>query len=88
MRAAYDALDAETKAEIEDLVCEHSLIYSREPLGFTDFTPEERAMLRPVRQRLVRTHPVTGRKSLYLSLACRHASSAGRCPRRAPSCAT
>src|SRR6185312_684124 len=29
MRAAYDALDAETKAEIEDLICEHSLIYSR-----------------------------------------------------------
>ena len=24
-------------------------------------------MFRPVRQRLVRTHPVTGRKSLYLS---------------------
>jgi len=29
--------------------------------------PEERAMFRPVRQRLVRTHPVTGRKSLYLA---------------------
>ena len=29
MRAAYDALDARTKAEVEDLVCEHSLIYSR-----------------------------------------------------------
>jgi alpha-ketoglutarate-dependent 2,4-dichlorophenoxyacetate dioxygenase len=24
-------------------------------------------MMRPVRQRLVRTHPVTGRKSLFLS---------------------
>ena len=36
MRAAYDALDARTKAEIEDLVCEHSLIYSREAIGFTD----------------------------------------------------
>src|SRR5258708_4208515 len=29
MRAAYDALDPRTKAEIEDLVCEHSLIHSR-----------------------------------------------------------
>ena len=65
MRAAYDALDAATKAQIEDLVCEHSLLYSREQLGF-DLTPEERATMRPVRQRLVRTHPVTGRKSLYL----------------------
>jgi alpha-ketoglutarate-dependent 2,4-dichlorophenoxyacetate dioxygenase len=67
MRAAYDALDAATKAEIEDLVCEHSLIYSREQLGFTDLSAEERATMHPVRQRLVRTHPVTGRKSLYLA---------------------
>ncbi len=67
MRAAYDALDAATKAEIEDLVCEHSLIYSRGTLGFTDLSEEERRMFAPVRQRLVRTHPVTGRKSLYLS---------------------
>jgi len=67
MRAAYDALDAATKIEIEDLVCEHSLLYSRGTLGFTDLTEDERAMMRPVRQRLVRTHPVTGRKSLYLS---------------------
>jgi alpha-ketoglutarate-dependent 2,4-dichlorophenoxyacetate dioxygenase len=67
MRAAYDALDDGTKALIEDLICEHSLMYSRGSLGMLDYTDEERAMFRPVRQRLVRTHPVTGRKSLYLS---------------------
>lgn len=67
MRAAYDALDAATKAEIEDLVCEHSLIYSRGTLGFADLSDTEKQMFTPVRQRLVRTHPVTGRKSLYLS---------------------
>jgi alpha-ketoglutarate-dependent 2,4-dichlorophenoxyacetate dioxygenase len=67
MRAAYDALDDETKAAIDDLVCEHSLMYSRGSLGLLDYSEEERAMFRPVRQRLVRTHPVTGRKSLYLS---------------------
>jgi alpha-ketoglutarate-dependent 2,4-dichlorophenoxyacetate dioxygenase len=67
MRAAYDTLDADTKALIEDLVCEHSLMYSRGSLGMHDYSDEERAMFRPVRQRLVRTHPVTGRKSLYLS---------------------
>ncbi|MGA9866034.1 MAG: TauD/TfdA family dioxygenase [Acetobacteraceae bacterium] len=67
MRAAYDALDEETKAVVEDLVCEHSQISSRQQLGFTDFTDEERERFRPVRQVLVRTHPVTGRKSLFLA---------------------
>jgi alpha-ketoglutarate-dependent 2,4-dichlorophenoxyacetate dioxygenase len=67
MRAAYDVLDDATKAEIEGLICEHSLMYSRGALGFTDLTEAERAMFKPVRQSLVRTHPVTGRKSLYLS---------------------
>ena len=67
MRAAYDALDADTRALVEDLVCEHSLMYSRGSLGMLDYSDEERAMFRPVRQRLVRTHPVTGRKSLYLA---------------------
>ena len=67
MRAAYDALDDETKREIEAQVCEHSLMYSRGSLGFLDYTDEEKQLFKPVRQRLVRTHPVTGRKSLYLS---------------------
>jgi alpha-ketoglutarate-dependent 2,4-dichlorophenoxyacetate dioxygenase len=67
MRAAYDALDTRTKTEIEDLICEHSLIYSRGQLGFTEFLPDERVAMKPVRQRLVRTHPVTSRKSLFLA---------------------
>jgi alpha-ketoglutarate-dependent 2,4-dichlorophenoxyacetate dioxygenase len=67
MRAAYDALDDDTKAEIEPMICEHSLMYSRGSLGFLDYTEEERQMFKPVRQRLVRTHPAHGRKSLYLS---------------------
>src|SRR5256712_6770869 len=67
LRAAYDALDASTKALVEDLICEHSLMYSRGSLGMLDYSEEERAMFRPVRQRLVRTHPVSGRESLYLS---------------------
>lgn len=67
MRAAYDALDAEIRAEVEDLVCQHSLMYSRGLLGFDAFTEHERRTFAPVRQRLVRTHPVTGRRSLYLA---------------------
>ena len=67
MRAAYDALDDATKAEVEDLVCEHSLMYSRGLLGFADYTEEEKRTFAPVRQRLVRTHPGSGRKSLFLA---------------------
>lgn len=67
MRAAYDDLDAELKAEIEDMICEHSLMYSRGALGFLDYSEDEKAMFKPVLQRMVRSHPVTRRKSLYLS---------------------
>jgi alpha-ketoglutarate-dependent 2,4-dichlorophenoxyacetate dioxygenase len=67
MRAAYDALDDETKAEVQDMICEHSLMYSRGSLGFLDYTDEEKQLFKPVLQRLVRTHPAHGRKSLYLS---------------------
>jgi alpha-ketoglutarate-dependent 2,4-dichlorophenoxyacetate dioxygenase len=67
MRAAYDALDTATKADVEDLVTEHSIAYSRGVLGFADYGDGNADKVRPVRHRLVRTHPVTGRKSLYLS---------------------
>jgi len=67
MRAAYDALDEDTKAQVEGMVCEHSQMFSRQQIGFFDFTDEERQRFRPVRQCMVRVHPVTGRKSLYLS---------------------
>jgi alpha-ketoglutarate-dependent 2,4-dichlorophenoxyacetate dioxygenase len=66
MRAAYDGLDDGAKAEINDLVCEHSQIYSRGTLGF-DFTEEERLRNPPVPQRLVRRHPGSGRRSIFLS---------------------
>jgi alpha-ketoglutarate-dependent 2,4-dichlorophenoxyacetate dioxygenase len=64
--------NTDTKAEVENLVCEHSQLYSRGRLGFSDFTPEEVIRFKPVLQRLVRTHPVTGRRSLYLSSHAGH----------------
>jgi alpha-ketoglutarate-dependent 2,4-dichlorophenoxyacetate dioxygenase len=67
MRAAYDALDEETKREVHDLICLHSQIFSRAILGFDDFTEDQRRKWAPVRQRLVRRHPNTGRLSLYLA---------------------
>jgi len=67
MRAAWDRLDEQIKGECRDLICEHSQIFSRGILGFTDFTPEELQKWTPVPQRLVRRHPKTGRLSLFLS---------------------
>lgn len=67
MRAAWDALAPDVQTRIEHLVCDHSLIYSRALLGFDAFTPEEQKDFAPVPQRLVRRHPVTGRRSIFLS---------------------
>jgi alpha-ketoglutarate-dependent 2,4-dichlorophenoxyacetate dioxygenase len=67
MRASYDALDDATKTLVEDLVTEHSIAFSRGELGFDDYGTGNEDKVRAVRHRLVRRHPVTGRKSLYLS---------------------
>ena len=67
MRAAWDAMDADWQQECLPLVCLHSQIYSRSSLGFEDFTDAEREAWRPVEQPLVREHPNTGRRSLFLS---------------------
>ena len=67
MRGAYDALSDAAKAEADELVALHSIKYSREQIGWDvkdDANPDR---LRPVPHKLVITHPVTGRKSLYLS---------------------
>jgi len=67
LRAAYDALPEAAKAKLEGLVAEHSILYSRSTIGFTDFSEEERVALAPVPQVLVRTHPGSKRKTLYLA---------------------
>jgi len=67
LRAAYDALPDPIRQQLEGLVAEHSILYSRSTIGFTDFSDEERAALPPVPQRLVRVHPGSKRKTLYLA---------------------
>ncbi|HKA41028.1 MAG TPA: TauD/TfdA family dioxygenase [Burkholderiales bacterium] len=66
MRAAWDMLATDLKTKIKSLVCEHSRIYSKGALG-VPFTEQEERAFAPVRQPLVRTHPRSGRHSLYLS---------------------
>ncbi len=67
LRAAYDALPAKKQRQIEGLVAMHSLMHSRAKIGFTDYLPEEREKEAPVPQVIVRTHPGSGRKTLYLA---------------------
>ena len=72
MRAAYDALPDTTKAAVEDLIVEHDVFWSRAQVGFTEFPAGEREQFPPSPQRLVRTHPGSKRKTLYLSAHASH----------------
>jgi len=67
MRAAYDALPEKTKTWLEGKIAMHSIVYSREIIGFTDYSKEERDGLPSVPHVMVRTHPGSGRKSIYLA---------------------
>src|SRR5260221_2524777 len=67
LRAAYDALPAATKAEIAHLVALHDIAWSRAQLGFTELLFGEKNVLPPVPQRLVRVHPGSKRKTLYVA---------------------
>ena len=72
LRAAWDALPAERKGGLDTLVAEHSFVYSRGLIGYDQFTDAERAEVPPVPQAVVRTHPATGRRSLYLGSHASH----------------
>jgi alpha-ketoglutarate-dependent 2,4-dichlorophenoxyacetate dioxygenase len=67
LRAAYDALPDTMKTRIAGLVAEHSIWYSRGLAAPLEIDEEERAALPPVPQVLVRTHPGSKRRTLYLA---------------------
>ncbi len=66
MRHAYATLPEETRRRIEGRVVVHSILYSRSTIAKGLFDPEHERGLPPVRQALVRTNPVNGRKSIYI----------------------
>jgi alpha-ketoglutarate-dependent 2,4-dichlorophenoxyacetate dioxygenase len=72
LRAAYDALPASRQKELEGLIAEHSIWHSRGQLSVTNYTDAEIAALPPVPQRVVRTHPGSGRKTLYVAAHASH----------------
>ena len=67
LRAAYDALPQAMQDRLRGLIAEHSLMYSRARLGFTDFTEQEKKNFAPVRRPLVRRIPESGRDTLYIA---------------------
>ena len=73
MRAAWDALDLATQQRLEGLTAVHSYAWSQgqQVGGATILTSAEWDALPPVEHPVVRTHPATGRKNLYVG---RHAS--------------
>ena len=75
-RDAYDAWRREGLSppieELEDLICEHSIVWSRSLIIGDFFTAEEKSKMPPVEQRLVRMHPATGRRSFYAGSHASH----------------
>ncbi len=67
MYAAYDALDPEEKRRLEGLRAVHSLDFSRNRRhGEEPMTAAQRAAAPPVDHPVIRTHPETGRKCVFL----------------------
>ena len=71
-RAAYDALPDALKAQIEHLRAFHSIIYSRSTIGFTEFSDAERAQFPGAEQPVVRVHPGSHRKSVFVASHAEH----------------
>ena len=74
MCAAWDALPADRQAQYDGLMVEHSIYWSRQKMGLTmdDFSAETLASRKAVVHPLVRQHPISGRKSLYLASHASH----------------
>ncbi len=72
MRAGWDALDDGMKAWLDGKIAVHNYAFSHAPFGGLEILDkDELAHLPPVEHPIVRTHPATGRKNLFVG---RHAS--------------
>jgi taurine dioxygenase len=67
MVAAYECLDDATKERIDDLVCVHDFMNSFGMLLSEEEREKRRDEFPPARHPLVRTHPDTGEKCLYVN---------------------
>ncbi|MEZ5668722.1 MAG: TauD/TfdA family dioxygenase [Alphaproteobacteria bacterium] len=71
MRAAYDGLPQRIKAMLGGLEAEHYALHSRFMLGDDDYSADQRNAIAPVRWPVVRTHPGSGRRHLFIGAHAR-----------------
>ena len=71
MRAAYDALDLDMKAQLGELKVHHSSATNKNRLGF-DLTAEQQRVFNAAVHPLIRNIPRTNRRSLYLTAHASH----------------
>ena len=68
LRSAYDALPEDVKQEIAGLEAEHYALHSRLMLGDASYTEEQKKAIPPATWPLVRTHPGSKRKLLFVGI--------------------
>ena len=71
-RLAFEALSPQVKARTEKLQAVHDWSASRKNSGTSPATDEQKRTRPPVTHPLVRTHPDSGQKSLYLGVHVSH----------------
>ncbi len=71
MRAAHDALEPDRREELEQEIAVHSYRFSHTPFGGLELAGEDIKHLPDVHHPVLRTHPETGRRVLFVG---RHAS--------------
>ena len=71
LRAAYDGLEPRMTADIDELEAEHYSLHSRIMLGDDEYSEQARSVFAPVTWPIVRTHPGSLRKLLFIGAHAR-----------------
>lgn len=71
-RAVWKALPEDKKRQLDGLIAWHSYFNSRRQIDPEMMDAAEHAAVPPVRQQLVRVHPETGEKALYIASHASH----------------
>ncbi len=70
LRAAWDRLPEDLRVAVEGRTAHHSTFHSRIMLGDDKYTPEQLNRFPPAEWPLVRTHPGSGRRLLFVGVHC------------------